>query len=120
MTPQLIEEAIKRTRFRFSCEKDLQEGLSLLFVQQQIAFRREVDLGEHGRIDFLIDSDQGIGLEVKVDGSLTAVTRQIHRYAQSEHVGVIILVTSKLTHDHMPVTMNGKQVYVVPLIGSAF
>jgi len=113
----LVEALIRSYRFRFSCEKDLQAGLEKL-LSGSFEYEREVSLGEHGTIDFMIEP--GLGLEVKTDGSLSQVTRQLHRYAQNEKVKALMLVTSRSQHDRMPAEMNGKQVYVVPLIGSAF
>lgn len=120
--PSLVESTIKGTKFRFSSEKDLQDGLEKLFLMKPFIYSREVDLGVESRIDFLLDEDTSmpLGIEVKVDGSLSAVTRQLHRYAQSPKIGQLMLVTSKMQHDHMPREMNGKQIYVVHLGGSVF
>jgi len=118
----VVEHAIRRTRFRFARETDLQDGLERLFKSHPFTYQREVNLGEFGTIDFVLDLDTpfALGVEVKIDGALSAVTRQLHRYCQSDKVGAVMLVTSRIQLDRMPDRMCGKEVYVVPLIGSAF
>lgn len=58
---------------------------------------------------------EGTGIEVKIKGSLTEVTRQVHRYAQSEQVESLILITARGSHRGLPREMNGKRVIVIYL-----
>jgi hypothetical protein len=67
------------------------------------------------RIDFLIGGE--VGAEVKIDGSLTEVTTQLHRYAQSDRVKALVLISSRMRLDNMPSTLNGKPLRVVTLAG---
>ena len=113
----LVARAIASRRFRFSRERELQDGIAFALRDEAIAFRREARLGESGCIDFLCDG--GVGLEVKVGGPLAAVTRQLHRYACSDDVRALVLVTSRRTLDRLPDAMMGKPVRVVHLLGSA-
>lgn len=95
-------------------EHALQATIAERLAGADIGFEREVRLSTHDRIDFLCDA---VGVEVKVDGSLAAVTRQLHRYAQSPRVRHLVLITTKLQHARAGGTMNGKTVAVAHLIG---
>jgi hypothetical protein len=64
-----------------------------------------------GRIDFMVGS---VGIEVKVGFSWADVVTQLHRYAQSQMITDLILVTTRMLHT-MPGRMNGKPVTVVNL-----
>lgn len=79
---------------------------------------REVRLDAHDRIDFLTAS--GIGVEVKVDGSLSEVTRQLHRYAQHDRIRALVLATTKAKHIPVPRELSGKPVCVVHMTGGAW
>lgn len=100
-------------RFRFASEKELQDGLEEVFRRERIDFLREHHLGPGDVIDFLLEGC--LGVEVKVGGSLSAVTRQLHRYAGYETIHGLVLVTSRCTLDNLPVVLRGKPVEVVPL-----
>lgn len=105
--------SIHNTAFRFQSELELQDGIAILLGTDPQ--QREVVLGPKDRIDFLLG---GIGIEVKTDGSLTAIMRQLHGYAQYDAVRSLILVTNRARHRPCPGRMNGKMVTVV-FIGGA-
>jgi hypothetical protein len=111
-----IARALRSHRFRCDSEADLQEGISRVLTEAGLPHRREHHLGPD-RVDFFL---AGIALEVKIDGSLSAVTRQLHRYAQHPDVHSVLLVTTRALHDRMPVAMCGKPVAVIHLEGGAF
>ena len=71
---------------------------------------REAHLGPGDIIDFLVGS---VGIEVKIDGSLSSITRQLHRYAQYERIGSLILMTTRMKHLRLPDEMNGKPLVVI-------
>ena len=54
-----------------------------------------------------------IGIEVKIDGPVTALLRQLHRYAQLEQVEALIAVVGRVQLSALPDTLNGKPVHVV-------
>ena len=103
-------------RCRARAELVLQDLIAEVLARAEIAFEREVRLSAHDRIDFVCGS---IGVEAKVDGSLTAITRQLHRYAQSDRLAHLMLVTTRMRHLTVPRSFNGKRVEVVHLIGGS-
>lgn len=102
-------------RFRFTCEKDLQDGIAAVLTEAGLDFQRELELSRQDRPDFLLHR---VAIEVKVDGSLSALTRQIARYAEHELVDGILVVTSLARLTNLPDEIRGKRVHVVHLIGS--
>lgn len=103
---------VSRHAFAFADERELQDGLAV--VLGPLGAAREVRLGPTDRIDFLLPG--GVGVEVKVDGSLPALTRQVHRYAQRAEISALLIVTSRRRLAALPEEMNGKPVRVV-LVG---
>jgi hypothetical protein len=61
------------------------------------------------------DCPPGIAVEVKVAGSVSAVTRQLLRYAYYPEVTELALVTTKVQHRQVPSLMSGKTVRVIHL-----
>lgn len=113
---RLVADVIGNTRFAFTTELDLQEGLVQLFEMRKFAFEREAVLSPTDRIDFLLPD--GIGVEVKIDRSLTSVTRQLFRYAKHDRISGLILVTSRIRLLNLPSQLNGKTVLAVDLLRS--
>lgn len=111
-----ISGVLRAHRFRFSSELQLQDGIENALRADGVVFERERQLG-HDRVDFFAG---GVALEVKVDGSLSAVTRQLHKYAQHPDVSAVVLATTRMLHDRMPAEMCGKPVRVVVLRTGAF
>src|SRR3954447_21299229 len=93
MTAELerIVATIAAHAFTFTDEGELQVGLGTVLAP--LGALREVRCGPTDRIDFLLPG--GIGVEVKIDGSLSALTRQVHRYAQRKEIGALIIVTNR-------------------------
>jgi hypothetical protein len=76
---------------------------------------REANVGARERIDFLVDK---VGVEAKIRGSLTDVTRQLFRYAECELIDELVLVTTRSQHTRLPPTLLGKPITVVVLWGA--
>jgi len=112
-----IEHALLRHRFRLSREVDLQLGIAEVLTRASVGFEREVRLGDAGTIDFLAAG--GLGIEVKIDGSLAEVTRQVARYAQRPEIVGLMLVTTMMRHRAVPSSFADKPIRVVHLIGGA-
>ena len=110
MEAKQIAEALDTFSFHYQNEFDLQTGIGFVLTQMKAEFRREVPLTKKDRIDFLVDK---IGIEVKTDGSLAAVTRQLWRYAECPEIDSLVLVTTRQAHRNMPDKLLGKPLFVV-------
>jgi hypothetical protein len=114
ITAERLREVLGSYRYNHANERDLQDGIAQVLATRGIRFDREVVLGPKDRPDFMVD---GIAVEVKVDGGLSDVTRQLHRYAQHAQVRALLLVTSRAQLGNQPGKMNGKPVTVLVLLG---
>lgn len=104
--------------YRFAChrELELQQAIAELLTKEGISNRREKHLTRKDRLDLWLDD--GVIIEVKIDGSLSDVLRQLSRYAERPTVSVLILVTTRAMHaTRMPGSMCGKPVRTVHLSG---
>lgn len=121
MTPLERAEAVCRLlggfHFRFSCEADLQRGIYRVLHEAGYTFQREKHLSRKDRPDFLLQD--GVAVEVKIDGSLTNVMRQLSRYAELPSVSALVFVTSRATQAlRVPKEFCAKPVRVVLLAGA--
>jgi hypothetical protein len=107
-----VVAALAARSFRFADEAQLQTAIAEALDADGIAFEREARLDGKNRIDFLIGR---VGLEVKVAGSLSNITEQLMRYAARDEIDALVLVTSRLQHDRMPLKLRGKPLTVVAL-----
>ena len=117
MTPDVdaILAVIHSCRFRHANESDLQAGLARALTDAGYEVQREVRLNARDRIDLLVAR---VGIEVKVAGVPRDVERQLGRYARSDLVDALVLVTTRARH-RPPDTMHGKPVRVASLLGAA-
>lgn len=113
-TPDQLRDALGAYRYTFTNERELQDGLQLVLGCLEWEVEREVRLSARDRPDFMVE---GVAVEVKVDGGLSEVTRQIHRYAHLEAVRGVLLVTSRSRLANLPAAVNGKPVAVLSLLG---
>lgn len=117
-TTQAVVEAITRGRFSYRNELQLHDGIVIALNTAGIpvdASMREVRLSVGERIEFLL---AGLGIEVKVDGPTHAVWRQLARYAASDQVRELLLVTTRARHAvGAPTELRGKPVTVLVLRG---
>jgi hypothetical protein len=111
--PKDVAMFLRGKRFNFADEKELQDGIAQAFTQSGVRFRREVRLAESDIIDFVVEP--GIGLEVKVAGSPSAVASQLLRYLGSPDISSLILVTARQRLGNLPSSFLEKPVYVVGL-----
>lgn len=114
MSCDQIVEILSKYRFNFGNEMELQDGIALALAGAGVSFVREVQIG-NGRIDFMVGD---VGIEVKVGGSLSALTRQAHRYLQSDKLSGLVVVSSRTFHD-LPDMLNDKPLRCVSMIASA-
>ena len=110
-----IAEAIGRYRYNFQSEAELEAGIARGLTELGVAFERQVTIGAGAVIDLLAGA---VGVEIKVEGGLGAITRQLFRYATSPMIAALILVTRRGAHRRaFPATMHGKPFRVVVIEG---
>lgn len=99
-------------------ELRLQEEIEAVLSAHAHPYEREVRLTPGERIDFLVGEkgEPGIGLEIKVAGSSTEVTRQLLRYAAHERVTGLVLFTTR-TQIIVPDKLCEKPVWTVRSYG---
>lgn len=112
-----VAAVIAHRRWVYSSERELQIQLARVL---EAAFpglvRREVRLsGAAGRLDFAVGP---IAVEVKIGGSLSALTRQVHRYAGHDDVAGVVAVVGRSRLLGLPEELRGKPVRVVYLSGA--
>lgn len=105
-----IIELCRTLRCQTAVEKALQDALEPLLMANFSIVEREVRLGPGDVVDFLVEGS--VAVEVKVDGSPMAVTRQLHRYAEHDQVRELVLVTTRAKHRSVTPTLRGKPVAV--------
>lgn len=109
----LIMEALAAHAFNTGGEAELQEAIARVLDDAGIPATREVLLEGVGRIDLVAGRGRDrVGIEVKIDGSLSALTRQLHRYAQFEDLSAFIVATTRHRLTRLPESLNGKPVRV--------
>ncbi len=95
-------------------EDDVQRKIAAALRVQGVEHLREHRLDKANRIDFMVGT---IGVEVKTGGGISAVIRQLHRYAEFDTVSELVLVTTRTTLARVPTELNGKRVHVAVLLG---
>jgi hypothetical protein len=102
---------IGSARLDLSTEGAVQRGLGRLFEEEGIPYQAEVVLAPSDRIDFLIGP---VGIEVKIGHPRRAILRQLERYARSDRIDTLLLVSSA-PFPSAGFEMGGKPVRVVNL-----
>lgn len=106
-------------RFNFADEAQLQRQVEHAFSAAGVEHRREVVLSAGERIDFIVGAEPPyVGVELKIQGGLSEVTRQVHRYLRHEELGAVLVVCTRMRLGALPSEMRGKPVRVVVLVGS--
>ena len=98
-------------------EDAVQRAIEALLKKSCLAYEREVRLDKASRIDFMVGA---IGVEVKIGGGISAVIRQLHRYAEFAKVSELVLVSTRASLARVPTELNGKRVRVALLLGGIF
>lgn len=107
MEASAIKTILEGFRFNYCSELELQDGIERVFRERQVLFEREQVIAGAGRIDFVVGR---CGVEVKINGSVSDVVRQLHRYAQSVEIESLLLVTRRVFHNQVPGELNGKKI----------
>ena len=102
---------IGSARVDLSTEAAAQRGLARLFESEGLPYEAEVTLSAADRIDFLLGR---VGVEVKIGQPRRQILRQLERYAGSERLDELLLVSSApFPSDGF--RAHGKPVFVVSL-----
>ena len=113
--PNQVCSILKSTKFRWTTERELQDGIQVTLTQYGIGFSREHILSETDRIDFLLFG--GIGIEVKTRGAIVPLLAQLGRYSEHACISSLVVVTARIQLSRLPSTIGGKAIQVVSLLG---
>jgi hypothetical protein len=102
---------ISSARVDLSTEFAAQTGLVRLFEAERVRYEAEVVLSAADRIDFLIGR---VGVEVKIGQPRRQILRQLERYAGSDRLDELLLVSSA-PFPAGGFRAHGKPVFVVSL-----
>jgi hypothetical protein len=102
-------------RYRYSSEVELQEGISDALKTNAIEHKRECALGRPDRPDFLVGS---LAIEVKINGSLSSLLRQISRYTKHTEISGVLVIGSPHWLPLVPGTLNEKPIRNLRLMRS--
>lgn len=109
---------LSHRRFRIQDEAELDDAIARVLVAAGFDLVRQAVLsGDTGRIDFL--TANGLGIELKVDGPVTQVARQLHRYAHAYEIRALVLVTTRAQHRRLRGVELGVPLLVHHLSGIA-
>lgn len=89
----------------------MQDGVEHILRGNGVEYIREVRMGKRDRPDFMVQGD--IALEVKIKGSVSALLRQIARYASHERVKAVVIVSTRRLHGDIPESLMGKPIVFV-------
>lgn len=106
-----ITLALRSVRFHHQNEAELQLAFASLLDGLGLAYTRELALSHQDRIDFRL-KDCGLGIELKVKGSVDAVAVQLSRYAAHDEIAALLLFTTRAQHLGLPSTIGGKHLWV--------
>lgn len=111
-TGSRISRALSGRRWHHRDEYGLQAAIAERLTQMGIPYERETRLTPSERIDFLCHRPDGldkasIGIEVKVSGSTQALLRQLLRYARTDKLNGLVVLTSRPSHLELPPVVGG-------------
>lgn len=124
---QSLARTLGGYRFRFVSETELQDGIAKALARESIAFDKEMTLprvegvrtmaGMKDRPDFMIN---GIAVEVKIKGGLSAMLRQMARYAEHPQVHGVLAIGTPRWLSELPASLSSKPVLGCRLLTSLF
>lgn len=106
-----VHRILSTRRFFVADEAELQAGIAGTLEAEGVAFAREHALSPEDRPDFMLPG--GLAIEVKVDGSVAEVTRQVWRYVAHAEVAEVLVVTTRARHLSIAGALGGKTVRVL-------
>jgi hypothetical protein len=108
-----LAASLRRRRFNYQNEKELQAGIESVLKADGFDFVREHPLGDAGVVDFFVSGF--LAVEVKIKGSPSEVARQLLRYAGRDEVKAVVLVTGRSALSALPGALMGKPLLLVEL-----
>lgn len=114
MTAQYIYVLLSSSRLSVQDEKETQQQIEKVFMDNHVNYEREFKLDSKNIPDFFID---GIAIELKIKGQAKKIYKQCERYCQFEQVKELILITNRSMG--FPSYVNGKSCYIIK-IGKAW
>lgn len=108
-----ILELLRRYRFNFTSELEMQSGIEQVLKSNKLDYQREYVLTSEDRLDFMVE---GVAIECKVAGSKGDLCRQIERYARHDDVNSVLVVTNRIRHSDVPGWLHGKEVMVFSVV----
>lgn len=116
MTASEIADIVRGFAYAYRNEADVQAAVVELLSSKGHAVMSEVPLTDRDRIDLVVDR---VGVEIKIKGSAANVARQLQRYAESDLIDELVLVTGISRHEaFLGATIGGKPVTVVWIGGT--
>lgn len=118
-TARYIADLLRSRTYAFTNEVELQESLAQRIADDGLVPLREVRLTDADRVDLMVDVDAGaLAIEVKIAGTNGDVRRQLTRYAASDRVAELMLVTTVRRHlSQLGPQIGGKPLTLVLLRG---
>lgn len=113
MKAEDIKKLLAPKNYDISSERLVQDRVEEIFLSEGLLYIREAELSHGDRVDFLVGT---VGVEVKLQAPVTALMRQLHRYAQSDRVEELLLVTTNPRLSLIPKKFNNKPITVLVLI----
>lgn len=106
-------------RFNYASEIELQNGIETILGKANFNYKRELRLSGKDIVDFLVfDETESVVIEVKIDGSRSALLRQVSRYVLHENVSAVLVVGSPHWVSGLPSEIHGKPLCGYRLLGS--
>lgn len=105
-----ILSTLSNYEFYYENEKDLQNTIEEILLDNQIKIKREYNLFPHGEVDFFHEK---IAYEVKIKGNKKSIYRQCRDYCNHDDVDALVLITS--VSMSLPEYINEKPCFVYNL-----
>jgi hypothetical protein len=113
MTSEDIGTELRRRKFRFVNEEELQQQIAAVLEGLGVSFKREFRFNATDRVDFWIP-ETGTAIEVKIKGGIAEVRRQLIRYSRHKEVKEVILASSRRQHA-VNAEVNGSRIWSLNL-----
>lgn len=112
MSAAAIAETIRRYRFVYNGEAELQAAIREALERDGFHVETEARISDDCRVDLLVGR---VAVEVKVAGTTVEVGRQVRRYLATGVLDEIVLATRRVSHLNVPYLIADDRVLVVAL-----